>query len=112
MRTEYTDRGAGWEMLSELFEDGIRCIEHNLISPPEKLNLQLKTVFDNIPSRFGEKLRAEVRERGALFQEEIKALLAQYDRDVNPDMRKFDDPAVEVSCSVIGLLVEPKIEEI
>jgi hypothetical protein len=112
LKTEYTDRGAGWEMLSELFEDGIRCIEHNLISPPDQLNLQLKTVFDNIPGRFAEKLRSEVRQRGAEFQEEIRILLAQYDRDVNPDMRQFDDPAVEISCSVIGLLVEKKMEEI
>jgi len=99
-------------MLSELIEDGIRCIEHNLASPSEQLNLQLKTVYDNIPNRFAEKLRAEVRNRGAKFQEEIRMLLAQYDRDVNPDMRKFDDPAVEVSCSVMGLLVENKLEEI
>jgi hypothetical protein len=112
VKTEYTNRGAGWEMLSELFEDGIRCIEHNLVAPPEQLNLQLKTVFDNIPQRFAEKLRAEIRDRGVRFQEEIRVLLSQYDRDVNPKMHEFDDPPVELSCSVMGVVVERKTEEI
>lgn len=112
LKTQYTDRGAGWEMLSELFEDGIRCIEHNLIAPPEQRNLQLKTVFDNIPGCFAEKLRAEIRERGARFQEEIRMLLAQYDRDVNPEMLKFNDPPVELSCSIMGVVVDRKMEGI
>ena len=112
LRTEFTKRGAEWEMLGELFEDGIGCIEHNLISSTDNLNLHLKTVFDNIPKRFGEQLRTEVRERGSKFQEEVRTLLAQYDRDVNPAMKEFNDPAVEVSCSVIGLVVETKMEKI
>lgn len=112
LKTEYTDRGAGWDMLSELFEDGIRCIEHNLAAPADQRNLQLKTVFDNIPHRFAEKLRAEIRERGVRFQEEIRLLLSQYDRDVNPVLREFNDPPVELSCSVMGVVVERKMEEI
>lgn len=95
---------AGWEVFAELMGDGIECLEHNLDHAPEERNLQLKTVFDNIPARFAYELRREIRERGCRFQEEIRVLLAQYDRDMNASLASIEDESVEISCSVFGVV--------
>jgi hypothetical protein len=95
---------AGWEMIAELIGDGIECLEHNVDHEPEERNLQLKTVFDNIPARFVDELRREIRERGGKFQEEIRSLLARYDRDMNSSLATIEDESVEVSCSVFGVV--------
>lgn len=94
----------GWEMIAEIVGDAIACIDHNSTAPERERNLQLKTVFDNIPSRFEEQLRREIRERGARFQEELRILLAEYDRDMNPSLADIPDKAIEISCSVFGVV--------
>ena len=95
---------AGWEMIAELIGDGIECLEHNVDHVPEERNLQLKTVFDNIPARFADELRREIKGRGSRFQEEIRVLLAGYDRDMNSSLAGIEDEGVEISCSVFGVV--------
>lgn len=94
----------GWEMLVELVSDAIECLEHNVTTPADDRNLHLKTVFDNVPARFAPLLRKELRERGKKFQGEIRSLLSQYDRDMNPSLREVADDTVEISCSTFGLV--------
>lgn len=98
----------GWENAEEMIGDTIECLEHNIASAESNRNLQLKTVFDNIPARFMESLRREIRERGTKFQAEIRELLARYDRDMNPLLGEIEDEAAEISCSVVSVVKQRK----
>ena len=74
-------------MLGTDVNEFISTIYHNITCEPSEVFLQRKTSYDNIPQEYVDELREKIRKRGQRFLEEIDRLIAQYDRDINPNIK-------------------------
>lgn len=86
---EFTPSGdvaQGLAVLSEDVEDLALAVEGNLGDNYDDPDLHLRTAFDNIvPEKLAE-ARRFILERGAVFQDEMRAFLGGLDRDITPDL--------------------------
>jgi Family of unknown function (DUF6502) len=69
---------------SEDVNDLLRAVEGNAFVSSETPNLHARTQYDNIPDKHIAKLKTALLKLGRRFHSECRALLAPYDRDINP----------------------------
>ena len=73
------------EMLGEDVAEFASVIAHNLEAPVHEAFLQQKVIYDNIGDEALENLRRELRRLGEAFLRRINKVVAQRDRDRNPE---------------------------
>lgn len=64
----------------------VQAVEENLLSTAPITNLHLRTEFDNIVPRFIPTIRRWLMDEGKDFHRRIRNFLAQFDKDLNPDL--------------------------
>lgn len=67
-------------------KDLISTIDHNILSPPDKVFFQRKVAYDNLPVEILSELRTITEKKGQSLLEDVNQWLSGYDRDVNPDV--------------------------
>jgi len=67
--------------------DLVATIDHNLYHAEDDALFQRKVSYDNLPAEVLPALRKLSREKAQLLLEEMNDVLAEQDRDVNPDVQ-------------------------
>ena len=89
---------AGLKVLSNDLCSTIDAVEENLFRPAPITNLHLRTEFDRIAPRFVPTIRRWLLDEGKEFHRKARNFLAQFDKDLNPEMAK-EEGEIEVSVT-------------
>ena len=82
----HADRGL--DLLARDVDTLIHAVEENLFTPSDPRNLHLRTEFDNIYEEDVPKIKAWMRQQGALFHKRAREYLSRFDKDINRDFEK------------------------
>lgn len=77
----------GLQMLAEDCADLLSAVETNIYEESETPNLHLKTVFDNIVESAVPSIRRWLLREGSAFHHRLRAHLAQFDKDLSPNLQ-------------------------
>ncbi|MBL7661740.1 hypothetical protein JNK13_03205 [bacterium] len=73
-------------VLSADIKDLLETVEKNQAREPNQTNLHIRTHYDNIAIESIPLLRREILKEGTLFHRKIQQLIAQHDKDINPEL--------------------------
>lgn len=94
----------GLDVLSKDLDELLQAAEENLFRPAPITNLHLRTEFDNIEPRYLPTIRRWLLDEGKDFHSRARNFLAQFDRDLNPDLSRGNSQAgVRVSVGTHSL---------
>ena len=82
------DMEKGYHVLSQDLEDLSMTVEGNISLDEELPNLHARTEFDNIFVESLPEIRQWLLKEGSAFHQRARTFLSQFDRDVNPHIRK------------------------
>lgn len=78
------DKQVGLELLSDDIGHLTNSVSENIFERPAVPNLHIKTQYDNISPEDAEEVRSKILEIGTRFHAELRTVLSQYDKDLNP----------------------------
>lgn len=102
----------GYELLSRDLESLVRAVEENLEG--QKVNLHIRTEFDNLYVRNLPQIREWLVLHGKRFHKEVRDYLSQFDKDINPDADPNEPAQTKVMLSTFSLAMDSmgkKLEE-
>ena len=95
----FTDIADPAPLVAEHVSDFIGCIEHNYATDVQSKNLQLKTVYDNIPLQYRDQIVAWIRKSGSEFHANVRSYLSRFDRDGWSEPLPDEGGTCTISCS-------------
>ncbi len=75
-----------FDLVAKDIDGLIRSTEENILAPQHITNLHIHTEFDNIVPRNLTTIRQWLIEEGKDFHSRARAFIAQFDKDLNPDL--------------------------
>lgn len=97
-------------LLTQDMQDLYMAVEENIFSGNQPNNLHIKTQYDNIPISKESEVRAWLLAKGAELHKECRKYLSQFDRDINPKIKKLhpDDSSVRIGIGTFSFAEEAK----
>lgn len=90
------DRHEGLAMLAADINDLSAAVQSNIESTTKTPHLHARTIFDNIAVSDLPKIRRWLLALGRQVHKRANQYLAKYDRDINPETKKADEPRARV----------------
>jgi len=87
------DPESGFKLLGKDMDALLTAVEENVFDAGGNNNLHLSTYFDNLYLRDLPEVRKVVLQAGREFHANLRKLLAEYDKDANPDPARAEEPA-------------------
>jgi hypothetical protein len=80
------DPRGGFALLSRDLDSLINAVEQNLKNPKRYPNLHIRTEYDNILTKHLPEIRKWLVEEGRVFHRRAREFIAQFDKDINPEI--------------------------
>lgn len=101
------DMARGFELVSRDIETLLSAVEENLRDREQVGNMHFHTVYDNVYVKDLPKLRKWIIDQGREFHRQLRAYIATFDKDVNPDIRDDARAGAKVSIVAVSHIQEP-----